>query len=271
MYRWDGGFIMVDPEKFEEGVTWYQEVLGWKCVDKITSWVGRKGFMKLPRSGMVTIKSFEGHYEHLQSNEPKGNVRLVFVTYDLEKTLTYLASHKVDFTETHTLPNGQAYCDIFAFDDTCLTIVEESRGDDVNEYPASGIIGYGSVNSIIHVKDVQRSTEWYEKNLGFELVELSVDKGFAHMRTEDAYDRNALNQQFWDHIWFLQDMEQQNRNDDKVRTYFDIRPNVFFKEYNTLIRNGIKPSQIAGDPINGWGGFHIYDPDHNQINVWSYK
>ncbi|WP_161797026.1 hypothetical protein [Shouchella clausii] len=41
MYRWDGGFIMVDAEHFDQAVQWYEELLGWKCLGKVTSgWAG---------------------------------------------------------------------------------------------------------------------------------------------------------------------------------------------------------------------------------------
>ncbi|MES1047420.1 glyoxalase/bleomycin resistance/dioxygenase family protein [Bacillus obstructivus] len=273
MYRWDGGFIMVDLEEFENCVNWYQEILGWECVDKITSWVGRKGFMKLPKAGMVTIKSFEGEYEHLQSSSNEGQVKLVFVTYDLDHTLSFLERKDVKFTETNILPNGQRFCDIFAFNDARLTLVEDKQRVDTDDYPESGILGFGNVNSLIYVKDPKVSAEWYAKNLGFEVVEVNVEKGYAHLRTEDAYDRNVLGQQYWDNIWLLQSMKSsvEKPSDHQARSYFDIRPAVFFEEYNKLIRNGIKPSEIAGDPINGWGGFHIYDSDNNRINIWSYK
>ncbi|WP_010097159.1 VOC family protein [Ornithinibacillus scapharcae] len=272
MYRWDGGFIMVDPEKFEIGVQWYQDILGWDCVDRITTWVGRKAFMKLPRSGMVTIKSFEGEYEHFEPSEVEGNVKLVFVTYDLHKTQKYLEGVDVQLTETKQLPNGQRFCEIIAFDKTKLTIVEEPNEGDDNVYPASGIIGFGKVNTIIHVKDPAISAKWYENYLGFEIVEISEDNGYAHLQTEDAYDRNVLGERFLDNIWLLSSSQSVNiPNDNKARTYYDIRPETFFEEYNKLIKSGIKPSEIAGDPINGWGGFHFYDPDHNRINVWSYK
>lgn len=271
MFRWDGGFIMVSPDKFEEGVQWYQEVLGWKCLDKVMSWVGRKAFMKMPRSGVVTIKSFEGEYDHFQSIETEGNVKLGFATYDLDKSLSYLAEKHIPFTEMKELPNGQRYCDVIAFDQTKITLAEEERGEDTAEYPASGIVGFGTVNTIIHVRDPKVSAEWYAKHLGFEIVEVDPERGFAHMRTEDAYDRNVLNEAFWDQIWLLQTDEiSEKPNDNTARTYYDIRPDVFFKEYNQLIQNGIKPSEIAGDPIKGWGGFHFYDPDNNRINVWSY-
>lgn len=42
MYRWDGGFIMVDVEHFDLAVQWYEELLGWKCLGKVTSgWAER--------------------------------------------------------------------------------------------------------------------------------------------------------------------------------------------------------------------------------------
>ncbi|MFP7335201.1 VOC family protein [Shouchella clausii] len=272
MYRWDGGFIMVDVEHFDQAVQWYEELLGWKCLDKVTSWVGRKAFMKLPRSGVVTIKSFEGEYDHFQSITTEGNVKLGFATYDIDETLRYLADKNVAYTDINVLPNGRRYCDIFAFENTKLTIAEEPRGDDQTEYPRSGIVGFGNVNTIIHVRDPKLSAQWYEKHLGFHIVKVDEAEGFAHLQTEDAYDRNELNQSLWDNIWLLQTNHVVEKpNDNKARTYYDIRPEVFFKEYNQLIKNGVKPSQIAGDPINGWGGFHIYDPDHNRINVWSYN
>lgn len=272
MYRWDGGFIMINPDKFEQGVQWYQDILGWECVDQITTWVGRKAFMKLPRSGMVTLKSFEGEYEHFKPLEVEGHVKLVFVTYDIHKTLKYLVGVNVQHTEINQLPNGQSYCEITAFNQTRLTIVEESNEGDQNEYPSSGIIGFGKVNTIIYVKDPAYSANWYEKHLGFELVEVNEDKGYAHLQTEDAYDRNVLDERFLDNIWLLKSSKTLNTpNDNRARTYYDIRPETFFEEYNKLIKNGIKPSEIAGDPINGWGGFHFYDPDFNRVNVWSYK
>ncbi len=92
------------------------------------------------------------------------------------------------------------------------------------------------------------------------------------IQTEDAYDRNVLDERHLDNIWLIQSSKRSELpNDNKARTYYDIRPGIFFQKYNRLIKSGIKPSEIAGDPINGWGGFHFYDPDQNRINVWSYK
>lgn len=272
MYRWDGGFIMVQPDQFEEAIQWYQDVFGWECVNQITSKVGRKAFMKLPRAGMVTIKSFEGDYDHLQFTETEGKVKLGFATYNLDQTLTYLQGRKIESKDTNMLPNGQRYCDIVAFDNTRLTLVEENKGEDEREYPPSGVLGFGSVNNIIHVKDPIFSASWYKEQLGFVIEEINEEKGFAHLKTEDAYDRNVLNECFWDHIWLLKSEDTVPKpNDNRARAYYDIRPEFVYEEYHKLIKNGLEPSEMAGEPINGWGGFHFYDPDNNRINVWSYK
>lgn len=272
MYRWDGGFIMVQPDQFEEAIQWYQDVFGWECVDQITSGVGRKAFIKLPRAGMVTIKSFEGDYDHLQLTESEGKVKLGFATYNLDQTLAYLQDRKIESKDTNMLPNGQRYCDIVAFDNTRLTLVEETKGEDERDYPPSGVLGFGTVNSIIHVKDPKFSASWYSEHLGFVIEEIDEVKGFAHLKTEDAYDRNVLNECFWDHIWLLKSADiVPVPNDNRARTYYDIRPEFVFEEHRKLIKNGLNPSEMAGDPKNGWGGFHFYDPDNNRINVWSYK
>lgn len=263
---------MVHPDQFEDAIQWYQDILGWECVDQITSSVGRKGFMKLPRAGMVTIKSFEGDHDHFQSPVTEGNVRLGFATYHLDKTLSYLKDRKIEVSSIKLLPGGQRYCDIVAFDNTRLTLVEENKGEDEREYPPSGVLGFGTVNVIIHVKDPEFSASWYKEHLGFVIEEIDEGRGFAHLKTEDAYDRNVLNECFWDHIWLLKSKDTVKKpNDNRARTYYDIRPEFVFDEYHRLIKNGLEPSKMAGDPINGWGGFHFYDPDNNRINVWSYK
>jgi hypothetical protein len=32
MFRFDGGFLMVPMEKFDEGVDWFVTHLGWECL-----------------------------------------------------------------------------------------------------------------------------------------------------------------------------------------------------------------------------------------------
>jgi catechol 2,3-dioxygenase-like lactoylglutathione lyase family enzyme len=269
MFRWDGGFIMVSWDGFDEGVNWYTTHLGWECLDSIITPVGKKAFLKMPKSGVVTLKSFESDYEHFQrSDGVEGNVRLCFETGDLQKTIAYFKQNNIPFSETVTLPNGMKSLDFYGYENARITVFEDPREKD--SFPESLITGFGEVNSRIGVTDLDKAVEWYTKNLGFIKVSVEHEKGYAHLQTEDAYFKHALKETLMDNI-FLEKVDTPVKGDPSVRTYFDIRPDEFFDAYNRLIKNGISPSQIAGNPMKGWGGFHFFDPDGNRINVWSYQ
>lgn len=270
MYRWDGGFIMASWDDFDEGVEWYVKHFGWECTQKFVSPVGKKAFMRLPGAGMVTLKSFEADYEHFQrTGGDEGNVRLCFEISNADNVLAYFKENDIRTTEVVALHNGLKIFDVYAFEDARITLYENPEA---KQLEGVRVNGYGKVNTRIGVTDIHKAAEWYQKHLGFILVEANADQGYAHLQTEDAYDRNALNQSWMDNI-YLEKIEQEEyvEGDPSVRTYFDIRPDEFFDAYNLLIKSGIKPSQIAGNPMKGWGGFHIYDPDGNRINVWSYQ
>lgn len=269
MYRWDGGFIMVSWDGFDAGVEWYTKHMGWQCLDRVISSVGKKAFLKMPRAGVVTLKSFDRDYEHFQrTGDEEGHMRLCFEIGDIENTVAYFKENNIAYTDPITMPNGLKRFDFYAFENARITVYENPEHRDV--FPDSRVLGFGVVNSHIGVTDVEVAAEWYVKNLGFELVSIDTEKRWAHLQTEDAYDRHVLHSQWWDTI-FLEKIDRPIKGDPMARTYFDIRPEDFFEAYNLLIKNGIKPSQLAGDPFKGWAGFHIYDPDDNRINVWSYQ
>lgn len=269
MYRWDGGFIMVSWDGFDEGVNWYTTHLGWECLDKVITPVGKKAFLKMPKGAVVTLKSFESDYEHFQKgNGEEGNIRLCFEIGSLEQTIKYFSQNHIPYTEPVTLQNGMKSFDFYGFENARFTVFENPK--DKDRYPDALILGFGEVNSRIGVTDVQKAVEWYTKNLGFITLSNEHEKGYALLQTEDAYCKHALNETLMDNI-FLEKVEKSIKGNPSVRTYFDIRPEEFFDTYNRLIKNGISPTQIAGNPMKGWGGFHFYDPDGNQINVWSYQ
>ncbi|MCJ7843015.1 VOC family protein [Lederbergia sp. NSJ-179] len=269
MFRWDGGFIMVSWDGFDEGVNWYTNHLGWECLDKVISQVGKKAFLKMPKSGVVTLKSFESDYEHFQKgDEGEGNVRLCFEIEDLQKTTEYFTQNNISYTEPVTLQNGMKSFDFYGYENARLTVYENPQKTDL--FPNSLVVGFGEVNSRIGVTDLDKAVEWYTKNLGFIKVSVDNELGFARLQTEDAYHKMVLNETLLDNI-FLEKVEKSVKGNPSVRTYFDIRPDEFFDAYNMLIKNGTTPSQIAGNPMKGWGGFHFFDPDGNRINVWSYQ
>ena len=64
---WDGGFIMMASDKFEEGIEWYTRHMGWKCTNTFVSNVGKMAFLRHPirdHFSQVVLKSFESDYEH---------------------------------------------------------------------------------------------------------------------------------------------------------------------------------------------------------------
>lgn len=269
MFRWDGGFIMVSWDGFDEGVEWYTTHMGWECLDKIVTPVGKKAFLKMPMSGVVTLKSFESEYEHFQrGGDEEGNVKLCFQIGDLEETIQYFDDNNISYTDHITLPNGLKSFDFYGYENARITVFENPVVK--NLFKEVRVLGFGEVNTRIGVTDISNAVEWYTKNLGLIKVSVDHEKGFAHLQTEDAYDRHVQNVEFWDNI-FLEKVEKSVKGNPTVRTYFDIRPDEFFDAYNMLIKNGVTPSQIAGNPLKGWAGFHIYDPDGNRINVWSYQ
>ncbi|MFD2442512.1 VOC family protein [Bacillus sp. CGMCC 1.16607] len=269
MFRWDGGFIMVSWDGFDEGIHWYTTHLGWECLDKIITPVGKKAFLKMPKAGVVTLKSFEGDYEHFQNGgDEEGNVRLCFEIGDLDQTIAYFTENNIAYTDPITLPNGMRSYDFYGFENARITVYENQSFKD--SYPDARVLGFGEVNTRIGVTDINKAVDWYTTNLGFIEVSVDPEKGYAHLQTEDAYDKHVLKEVLMDNI-YLEKIDRPVKGNPSVRTYLDIRPEEFFEAYNKLIKNGISPSQIAGDPLKGWGGFHIYDPDGNRINIWSYQ
>lgn len=271
-YRWDGGFIMVSGDHFEDGVEWYTKHFGWECLDQINTYVGKKAFLKMPRSGVVTLKSFDSELEHFRPGSGReGNARLCFEIGNEEDCLQYFEQHQIRVSEMITLPTGERSFDIYGFEDARITVVHNP--EHAGKFPNSRLIGFGDVNMRLGVTDIQRAIQWYQEHLGFNLVKDATEEGYAHMQVEDAYFHHTLHQTMMTNIWleWVEESEAGFEADPSVRTYFDIRPEHFEEAYARLVEKGLQPSEVAGDPQTGWGGFHLFDPDGNRINVWSYQ
>ncbi|MCA1035092.1 VOC family protein [Bacillus infantis] len=268
-FRWDGGFIMVSWDGFEEGVEWYTKHFGWSCLDKIISPVGKKAFLKMPRLGVVTLKSFEGNFEHFQKDSgTEGHVRLCFEILDIDRSLSYFKNEGIEVTPIAELPGGQKSFDIIAYENARITAVYNS--DEADQFPDARITGFGPVNARIGVRNLDEAISWYEEHLGLRLAK-RFGSEFAHMQVEDAYDWIQHKQIFHDSVWLETAAGTAfEKGSPSARNYFDLRPDEFYQTYELLSEKGLSPSEIAGNPTAGWGGFHFYDPDGNMINVWSY-
>jgi catechol 2,3-dioxygenase-like lactoylglutathione lyase family enzyme len=268
-FRWDGGFIMVSWDGFDEGVEWYTKHMGWSCLDKVITPVGKKAFFKMPRLGVVTLKSFEGEFEHFQKGSGfEGHARLCFEMLDMEAALSYFKKEGIEVTPITELPGGRKSFDISAFENVRITAVYNP--DEEVEFPDARITGFGPVNARFAVKNLDEAIGWYEEHLGLKLVN-RWGSHFAHMQVEDAYDWMQHKQVFYDSVWLETDAEAvYEKGDPSARNYFDVRPEEFYETYKLLQEKGLNPSEIAGNPAAGWAGFHFFDPDGNRINVWSY-
>lgn len=268
VFRWDGGFIMISWGKFEEGIEWYTKHFGWTCLDSVITPVGKKAFLKMPRLGVVTLKSFEGDFEHFSSaGKFEGHTRVGFEVANLDATLSYFEREGIEVSNMITLPTGQVSFDIHALENARITAIHNKSLE--GQFLEARVTGFSDVNVRIGVNNINKAVTWYQENLGLKLVE--QHDNYAHLQVEDAYDWMQLSQVFYDNILLekLDEITYEKAN-PSVRNYFDVRPELFYETYNQLKEKGLEPSEIAGKPGNGWAGFHFFDLDGNRINVWSY-
>jgi len=260
-FEFDGGFIMVPWNRFDEGVAWYSEHMGWSLIDTANGPVGRKAFFNLPGGGQANLKSFESDLDHfVQDGYAEGNCRFCFRTGNLEQTLAYFREQGVECSEQVALPDGTFAADIQAFADVRLTLSEDRKLD--GQYPGVRAIRFGAKPLWLGVRDLEAACSWYETVLGLKRTKNNYSgRGFALM---------ADPQNDWDYVW-LEQLPSDTpivKANPGARLYFVIRDSGEFRETHRLLNeSGIETSSIVGER---WMGFHFYDPDGNRLNVWNY-
>jgi catechol 2,3-dioxygenase-like lactoylglutathione lyase family enzyme len=260
-FKFDGGFIMVPWDRFEEAVDWYREHMGWKLKGTADTPVGRKAFFRMPGAGQANLKSFEMDIDHFtMEGYAEGNNRFCFRVANLEQTLTYFQRIGVECSVPVQLPDGTFAADMKAFGGVRLTLSEDRKLE--GKYPESRVIRYGAKPLWLGVSDLKASVEWYENILGLVQAKKDYkDRGFALMR--DDKDK-------WDSVW----MEQVSSNSSPVKTnpgarlYFVVKGRDNFRDAHKWLKDqGVETSNIVGER---WTGFHFFDPDGNRLNVWTY-
>ncbi len=260
-FTFDGGFIMVPTERFQEGVEWYKQHMGWELIDTAFSPVGMKAFFRLPAGGQVNLKSFELDHEHFTpEGYEEGHVRFCFRTANLEEAAAYFRGEGIDCSDPVLLPDGHYAADLTAFAGIRLTLVEDREYE--GKYPGSRAISYASKPLWLGVRDLEASAEWYGRILGLKRAEISFhNQGFSLLGEQDGG---------WDYVW-LEQIRQTGpvvRSNPGARMYFVIRDrDAFFDTRRWLIEQGVEATEPVGDR---WTGFHFHDPDGNRLNVWNY-
>lgn len=260
-FKFDGGFIMVPWDQFDEAVEWYREHMGWKLKGVGTGPVGRKAFFKLPDVGQANLKSFESEIDHFTlEGYAEGHCRFCFRTANLEQTLVYFKERGIECSESVEMPDGTLAADIKAFGNVRITLNEDRKFE--GKYPNSRVIRYAAKPLWLGVTNLEASIEWYAKHLGLKRSKKDFsERGFALLRDE---------KQKWDLAWLQQVPANKPpiKANPGARLYFQIKKNEdFFEAHQWLKEQGIETSAIVGER---WKGFHFYDPDGNRINVWSY-
>ncbi|WP_166239044.1 VOC family protein [Paenibacillus turpanensis] len=258
-FIFDGGFIMVPTDRFEEGVEWYKKHMGWELIDTARTPVGMKAFFRLPAGGQVNLKSFELQHEHFTPDDyEEGNVRFCFRTANLEQAIAYFQAEGIACSEPVEMPDGGKNVDITAFAGVRLTLSEDREFE--GKHPDSRVIGYAPRPLWIGVKDLEAAAEWYSRMVGLQRVDTSYDEqGFV-----------LLGDGEWDFVWLQQLPKEQPvvKANPGARLYFLIPERQAFLDTNQwLAQQGVEVCQ----PVGGrWMGYHLHDPDGNRLNVWSY-
>lgn len=257
-FKFDGGFIMVPWDQFDEAVEWYREKMGWKWIGTGDGPVGRKAFFKMPGTGQANLKSFESELDHFTSTEySEGNCRFCFRTANLERTLEYFDNQGIVCTAPRKMPDATRSADILAFGNVRLSLSEDKKLE--GKFPESRVIQYAAKPLWLGVSNLEASMNWYERICGWERSKKNFqDKGFALMR------------ETWDFVWLEKvNIEQPAKKANPgARLYFRIKKQEdLYKTNEWLKGQGIEVSEIIGER---WKGFHFYDPDGNRLNVWSY-
>lgn len=257
-FKFDGGFIMVPWDQFDEAVEWYSDKMGWKLIGTGNGPVGRKAFFKMPGSGQANLKSFESELSHFTSEDYfEGNCRFCFRTANLDETLEYFSNQGVKYNAPFKMPDGTRSADIIAFGNVRLTLSEDRKLK--GRFPESRVIQYAAKPLWLGVTDLEDSINWYSRICGWESSKKNFqDRGFALMR------------ETWDFVWLEKvNVERSSKKANPgARLYFRIKKQEDLYRTNEWLKvQGIEVSEIIGER---WKGFHFYDPDGNRLNVWSY-
>ena len=254
-FKFDGGFIMVPWDQFDEAVEWYREKMGWRLKGTAYTPVGRKAFLKMPGPGQANLKTFESEIDHFTLKDyAEGNSRFCFCTANLEQSLEYFEKHGVKITAPIKMPDGTRSADIFAFGNVRLTLCESRRLE--GKFPDSRIIQYATKPLRLGVSDLEASVAWYERIFGWERANKSYqDQGFVLMRDK---------MKKWDFAWIekLSEGQPAVKANPGARLYFQIKQQEDLYKTNAWLKEqGIETSEIVGER---WKGFHFYDPDGNR-------
>lgn len=261
IFMFDGGYVMIPWDDFEDAMEWYKTHMGWTFVEQEINHKMKRAAFEMPNGGHANFHTFRDEDEHFSSKGlNEGCSRLCFQVADVKNNLHYFNEHGIRYEELPALPDGTISFDLYAFGNTRLTLSVNSEFDRL--YPNSRILSFATIPMRTGVTNVEHAARWYEDTMGMKVV--TIDDQHALLRGNHSYHGDI------DLMWLEKTtiVEPPTKSNPHARTYFLVKgAEQFINAHQFLRDKGVETSTIFGNP-NHWAAFHFYDPDGNRLNVW---
>lgn len=252
--RYEGGHIGVTGDR-QAAADWYCRHLGlsvgWDSAND------GQTLLKFPLRFGLPLVSMNGHLGSLwagQNWQRESNVRFCLAAPNLDRTHGLLSGEGVRVGSVQTGPGGQRWFDFYDLEGTRLTAV--GRPELQAEAPEARFLGYAPLR--IGVSDWQAARDWYQRYMGMTVQQ------------ERPEERAALiSLGSFEPAW-LEELPA-----ERFRGPLDplIHPNFLAVEIEAAHRwaseQGLNPSELRGGE-GDHSFFHLYDPDGNRINIYTY-
>jgi catechol 2,3-dioxygenase-like lactoylglutathione lyase family enzyme len=259
----DGGFIGVPWDRFDELVEWYSTHLELEIVFREDFAHDRMASLSMPSAGQFTLKASRVDHPHFSMDwGNNGNTRFCFETMKLAEAHAYFLSQNIYATAIQQGPAGLSYFDILDPAGTRITI--NAPHSDFMEFVLKA--PYARVASMCPprygVKNLTEAMAWYSKHFGAAVLTIA-DEG-----------KNALVQLGREGgcpVWLetRDDIVSVQGHNVAAQAYYVVRNRARFNEVNQqLLEEGVAVTTIVGN--EGLAMFNFFDLDGNPINVWTF-
>nr|BBH87870.1 hypothetical protein KTC_26210 [Thermosporothrix sp. COM3] len=250
--RFEGGHIGV--HNMGEAVDWYCRHFGMHVL-----WSSEKEGQTLlafgDKNAIPLVQVRGGTQINVWGEEIEGareaNVRLCLATLNLAATREKLQQAGIRVTEITTGPDRLPCFDLYDLEGIRLTVTaSETQKESTSLFCGYGLPRFG-------VRNLQAAIEWYTNYFNMGVLKSSPDDGRALMGIDKG--------EFW--------IEELPADAFHGKTPLLARPYFFtedIEEAHQFCREqGLAPSPLYGF-TEGLRLFSFYDPDGNQLNIWSY-
>lgn len=251
---YDGGHIGVTGDR-AVAAEWYARHLGltvaWDSASE------GQALLKFPVRYALPLVSLNGPLASLWTATNwvrESNVRMCLAAPDLDRTLALLEREGVRMSPVQTGPGGQRWFDFYDLEGTRLTAV--GRPELLAVAPEARFMGYAPLR--IGVRNWRTARDWYQRYMGMTVQEERPEERAV-----------LLSLRTFEPTW-LEELPE-----DSFRGPADplVHPNFLAVEieaaHRQAVEQGLNPSPLLGSE-GDHRFFHLYDPDGNRLNIYTY-